>query len=147
MSNAELIERLRNFDSVFDSDKILDEAADALEAADKRIAEQAEEITMLRYRHLITCGTTHPEMYKTELDHAKERIAELEKEAQFNFEQYQDAGRLLCEANEKLAVAREALIQLANAADNQGAFTGMSWQQAKAITTAALAQIAATEQK
>ena len=78
---------------------------------------------------------------------ADKRIAELEKEAQFNFEQYQDAGRLLCEANEKLAVAREALIQLANAADNQGAFTGMSWQQAKAVCTAALAQIAATEQK
>ena len=39
MSNANLIERLRNFDSEFDSDKILDEAADALELADKRIAE------------------------------------------------------------------------------------------------------------
>lgn len=78
---------------------------------------------------------------------ADKRIAELEKEAQFNFEQYQDAGRLLCEANEKLSVAREALIQLANAADNQGAFTGMSWHQAKAVCTAALAQTAATEQK
>ena len=39
MSNADLIERLRNFDSEFDSDKILDEAADALELEDKRIAE------------------------------------------------------------------------------------------------------------
>lgn len=43
------------------------------------------------------------------LEAADKRIAELEKEAQFNFEQYQDAGRLLCEANDKLAVARQAL--------------------------------------
>ena len=122
MSNADLIEQAREaIDTMDDFARmanvvatgpllVLNSAIDALEAADKR-------------------------------------IAELEKEAQFNFEQYQDAGRLLCEANEKLAVAREALIQLANAADNQGAFTGMSWQQAKAITTAALAQTAATEQK
>ena len=65
MSNADLIERLRNA-ATFGTCL---EAADALELADKR-------------------------------------IAELEKEAQFNFEQYQDAGRLLCEANEKLGASR-----------------------------------------
>ena len=100
--------------------------------------QDGEQFTRYRFAALVAANA---------LELADKRIAELEKEAQFNFEQYQDAGRLLCEANEKLAVAREALIQLANAADNQGAFTGMSWQQAKAITTAALAQIAATEQK
>ena len=39
MSNANLIERLGNFDSEFDTDKILDASSpDALELADKRIA-------------------------------------------------------------------------------------------------------------
>lgn len=82
-------------------------AIDALELADKRIAEEREQHDIMMER----------------------------------------GAEKLAEAEHKLAVAREALIQLANAADNQGAFTGMSWQQAKAITTAALAQIAATEQK
>lgn len=33
----------------------------------------------------------------------------MKEAASFNFEQYQDAAFLLCAANEKLAVAREAL--------------------------------------
>lgn len=76
MSNADLIERVSNFAPR----EVVGAVADALEAADKRIAEQAEEISMLRAKHLYTCGTTPPEMYKTELDYAKERIAELEAE-------------------------------------------------------------------
>ena len=50
MSNANLIERLRNFDSEFDSDKILDEAADALELEDKRIAEEREQHDIMMER-------------------------------------------------------------------------------------------------
>ena len=86
---------------------VLNRSVDALEAADKRIAEEREQHDIM-------------------MERGAEKLAEAER---------------------KLSVAREALIQLANAADNQGAFTGMSWQQAKAVCTAALAQIAATEQK
>ena len=90
---------------------VLSRGAEALELADKRIAEQAEEITMLRYRHLITCGTTHPEMYKTELDHAKERIAELEAERDErpSAADYGELNERFNEAERKLDVAREAL--------------------------------------
>ena len=54
MSNANLIERLRNSDSEFDSDKILDEAADALELADKRIAELERKLAVAR-EELLRC--------------------------------------------------------------------------------------------
>ena len=94
MSNADLIERLRNA-ATFGTCL---EAADALELADKR-------------------------------------IAELEKEAQFNFEQYQDAGRLLCEANEKLAVARKACKDIRRAIERE------CYAAAYIIVSEALAQI------
>ena len=98
MSNADLIERLRNA-ATFGTCL---EAADALELADKR-------------------------------------IAELEKEAQFNFEQYQDAGRLLCEANEKLAVAREACKDIRRAIERE------CYAAAYIIVSEALAQIGGEE--
>lgn len=135
MSNADLIERLHKaiYSATAEDAR---KAADALAAADKRIAEQAEEITMLRHKHLLTCGTTHPEMYKTELDYAKERIASLKDAASFNFEQYQDAAFLLCEANEKLDVAREALKVGFNSFD-----TGLNRDNAKWQIYEAIAQI------
>ena len=71
MSNANLIERLRNFDSEFDSDKILDEAADALELADKRIAELAK---------------FHAELH-VEHGKAKIRIGELERKLAIAYEE------------------------------------------------------------
>ena len=70
---------------------------------------------------------------------ADKRIAELEKEAQFNFEQYQDAGRLLCEANEKLDVAREACKDIRRAIERE------CYAAAYIIVSEALAQIGGEE--
>ncbi|MBK8467624.1 MAG: hypothetical protein IPL32_17560 [Chloracidobacterium sp.] len=116
--NAELIQRLRKGYG----DMYLEaEAADALEAADKRIAEQAEEISKLRMKHLYTCGTTHPEMYKTELDYANQRIAELEAaiigwkaDQKENMATAVEECKRANEAERKLAVAREAFEELGN---------------------------------
>ena len=63
-------------------------AADALEAKNKELAEledkyiqthnwlidRNEEIAKIRYTNTIMYGTSHPEIYKNELDYAKETI-------------------------------------------------------------------------
>ena len=86
-----------------------------------------------RLRNAATFGTCLEAADALEL--ADKRIAELEKEAQFNFEQYQDAGRLLCEANEKLAVAREACKDIRRAIERE------CYAAAYIIVSEALAQI------
>lgn len=49
------------------------------------------------------------EQHDTMMDRSAEKLAEVERTAQFNFEQYQDAARLLCEAERKLEIAMDAL--------------------------------------
>lgn len=44
----------------------------------KQVEAQAKEIAELRYGNAIKYGTSHPEMYKTELDYAKEEIERLQ---------------------------------------------------------------------
>lgn len=46
---------------------------------------------------------------------AADALEEAERTAQFNFEQYQDAARLLCEADGKLEIAIKALEQMSDA--------------------------------
>lgn len=127
MSNADLIEQAREaIDNMDDFARmanvvatgpllVLNSAIDALELADKRIDE---------LKQLVEDERENAREWKLSSSAATDKLADAER---------------------KLSVAREALIQLANAADNQGAFTGMSWQQAKAVCTAALAQIGGNE--
>lgn len=63
--------------------ELLIAAADALEAKDKEIA-------TMRYENAIRFDTSHPEMYKTALDEAKDEIARLNTE-------YQEVCRLVAQ--------------------------------------------------
>lgn len=67
---TDLVQRLRDHNDerlYHEADCLMSDAADALEAKDKEIA-------TMRYENVIRFGTSHPEMYKTELDEAKESI-------------------------------------------------------------------------
>lgn len=74
---SDLIERLRSIAKLeCEEYGASPEDAEEWKSADL-IESQAQELANIRYNNAIIFGTSHPEMHKTELDYAKEEIAEL----------------------------------------------------------------------